>query len=48
MVGEVSDILHAYYGLCGMSLLGEPALKKVQCEFCTSVQAASKSKVGLN
>ncbi|KAH7440513.1 hypothetical protein KP509_04G111100 [Ceratopteris richardii] len=40
--GETPDILHAYYGICGLSLLGKPQLKCLCCKLGISTEAAEK------
>ncbi|CAB3384577.1 Hypothetical predicted protein [Cloeon dipterum] len=39
---NTSDPLHTYFGLCGLSLMGEPGLKEIDCALNMSVDAAKR------
>ncbi|MCO5594892.1 hypothetical protein L7F22_048927 [Adiantum nelumboides] len=46
--GELPDLLHTYYGLCGLSLLGNSNMKQLCCKLGMSIEAADRLERGPN
>jgi geranylgeranyl transferase type-1 subunit beta len=40
--GQPPDVLHSYYGLCGLSLIGQDALPQLYCPLGTTLRTAKR------
>jgi geranylgeranyl transferase type-1 subunit beta len=38
------DVLHSYFSLCALSMLGEPGLEPLDCALCISERAAARCR----
>jgi len=43
--GDMADVFHTYFGLCGLSLMGEPGLKPIDPVYALPVDTLTRGHI---